>query len=147
MKIPVKGLKQLYLDDSDEYLFYNEVLLNAGIYFKYTSIEDEKPENQDHYTFTGVVTVIFFEERENDNESFVSKAWWAIPYWSNDLEPIQLYRIIKDMYDLFLDNTYHDFFELMNDLAVTRTSSGTNKKCIDDTELELDFIYSNGDFK
>lgn len=146
MKIPVKGLKQLYLDDLDEYLFYNDELLKAGIYFKYTCIEEEKPEDQEFYKFTGVVEVIFFEEREVDNESFVSKAWWSILFWNDDVEPIQLYRIIKDIYDLFLDNTFHDFFEIIADLSVSRTGSGTNKDVIAHTELELDFIYSNGDF-
>jgi hypothetical protein len=143
MIIPVKGLKQLDDNDYECNYFYNDELLSNGIYFKNMTTFEETNGEDNTLSVSTMLKVVFYEEKEVDDESFIDKTQWMLLYWDDHLEPIQLYRVIKDIYDLYLDNSTQDFYEIMKGLAVALSSTNMNQRDIEEAEMDLDYIYSN----
>lgn len=105
MKLPIKGLLCTTVDEA--YYFYNEQLLANNVIIKYETLvyDDDNP---------NVISVKHYNEL-NAGEWFF--------YWGDYLEHIQIYRIIKDIFDLFNEHPFSDFAQFLDDLSTQSYSS------------------------
>lgn len=132
MRFPIKGLFQTYDDDIETIYFYNDKLLadNVVIQLEFWDLDDD---DQPHY-------ICVKHYNENDAGTWIF-------YWGKYLEPIQQYRIIKDIYDLYNEHTITEFAEILKNLScqsmsasIQSTEEDRQQKMFDEIKADIDMV-------
>ncbi|MDL4840326.1 hypothetical protein [Aquibacillus rhizosphaerae] len=116
----INGLNRKYVEGSDvEYVYYSKNMLeeNLIIYADTVAYEDSSKE-------TGWNDETCIEVKHYNNKDAVSFTVYNGEY----LQDIQIYRIVKDIFDLYLDNVLSDFLAIINDLCVGKCSQSMQSK-------------------
>lgn len=129
MNLHIKGLFSTYLNEEEKCFFYNDKLLadNVIIQTEYL-INDEAPT---------MISVKHYGELEVGEWIF---------YWGDYLEPIQEYRIIKDIFDLYNEHSLVEFVQILDDLTAQSMSvsmqSDDNRKeaYFEEVKAEMEVI-------
>ncbi|WP_299831436.1 hypothetical protein [uncultured Metabacillus sp.] len=112
MRIPIKGVKTFHNEESESVYFYNEEMLDNGILIEESTLLL-------HDSVETMITVYYINkvaDIELDAASYIM-------YWGELLEPIQTYGIIKNIYELYNENSSKDFVEIMYNMSSQSTSS------------------------
>ena len=84
-------------------IFFNEKMKKDGVLIRSESGEAEEGVRDTE------ITVYFLSE--------IDAAIYT-RYWDSELTDIQVYGIVKNIYDLYLDNSFEDFEEIMKEMSV-----------------------------
>lgn len=101
------GLIKRYIEEEDIEIYYTEEMLNDNIVICETTYPYEGTDGIDVETLISV-------KHYNDLD-----AWEYYLYWGEMLTPIQILRIVKDVYDLYREHSLNKFIEIIHDLSIT----------------------------
>jgi hypothetical protein len=138
MKMPIKELKSVEFTENEYTYYFNEEMLEDGIFIKYNTYEFLENELDEVESSVSYIEVGCMIENGKDVE-----AEYYILYWDAYLPGIQIYRIIKDFYEIYANNSKSEFIEFMRELSSQyRSSSMQSKKehresLIDELQNEL----------
>ena len=106
----INGLNRNYVEGSEaEYIYYSEGMLDHNLIisvdtFVYEDFLDGKGK--------GSIETGINIQHYNDIDAF------TFTMYSGDyLQEIQVYRIVKDIYDLYLDNVLPEFIKIIHELS------------------------------
>jgi hypothetical protein len=105
--IVIKGLTRFYDEKKDTTFYFKEQMLSDKLL-----ITEENMESPDG--FDTVIEIKYF----NDLDASVFTL-----YWGDALSPIQVYRIVKDLHDLYEENSLKEFLVVIQELSVQYQSS------------------------
>lgn len=117
MILLIQGLEVLMNEETEDLYYFNNKMLNNGVFIKYNTLENPEIETGkkgciDSYLEVGCL---------NDDGTF---AGYYILYWDSLLSGIQLYRMVKDVYEIYMSNTNkEDFIEIMEALSCSYRDS------------------------
>lgn len=94
-------------EENESYLYYNESLLRNKVIIEESTFESENG-------FQTMIDVCHYNDMDAVQYTL---------YWDNPLSAIQVYRIVKDVHALYIENTLGDFLQLMNELSVVSLSA------------------------
>lgn len=94
-------------EENESYLYYNESLLGNKVIIEESTFESENG-------FQTMIDVCHYNDMDAVQYTL---------YWDNPLSAIQVYRIVKDVHALYIENTLGDFLQLMNELSVVSLSA------------------------
>jgi len=103
MLLPIEGLEILLNEETEDFYYFNDKMLKDGVFIKLNTLENPKIEMGkrgclDSYLEVGCL---------DDNGT---KAGYYILYWDSLLSGIQLYQMIKNVYEIYMNSTYKDGF-------------------------------------
>lgn len=116
----IHGLKVKYSEEEfEDVYYYSDDMLKDNVIITESTLFGEGTDVQT------LISVKHFNDLDAQD--------WQL-YWSELLAPIQVYRIIIDIHDLYRGCSKGHFFQLIDGLSVARTSSSmqTQKKNKDD---------------
>lgn len=116
----INELNRKYVEGSDaEYLYYSEDMLEHNLIIAVdTFVYGDNPDGKGCNVETWISVKHF-----NDFDAF------TFTMYSGDyLQEIQVYRIVKDIYDLYLDNVFPDFLKVIHELSVGFQSQSMQSK-------------------
>ncbi len=106
--LKIGEMNRSFNEEEETYYYYSEQMLNDKVVIKentFMTIDDN------------VETIISVEHLNDlDAEDFTM-------YWDDLLSPIQSYRIIKDIYELYQEHSLSSFLEIIRELSVSYTSA------------------------
>ena len=100
-------LNRVFNEENESYLYYNEDLLGNNVIIKKSTFETDDG-------FQTMIDVLHYNDMD---------AVQFTLYWSNPLSTIQVYRIVKDIHELYIENTLGDFLQLMNEMSEVSLSA------------------------
>ncbi|TKI50283.1 hypothetical protein [Lysinibacillus tabacifolii] len=100
-------LNRVFNEEKESYLYYNEALLNNNVIIEQSTFETNEG-------FQTMIDVLHYNDMDAVQYTL---------YWDNPLSAIQVYRIVKDVHALYIENTLGDFLQLMNELSVVSLSA------------------------
>jgi hypothetical protein len=113
----INGLKQLMNDETEDIYYFSEGMLDDNVIIQEsTLIYDDKNSNPK------IESMISVKYINNVAGIDLDAADYTL-YWGDLLAPIQTYRIIKDIYDLYLTLNKEKFIETMYNLSTSSYSS------------------------
>lgn len=115
----IHGLKVTYSEEHEDVYYYNEDMLKDNLVITESTFFGEGTDVQT------LISVKHFNDVDAQD--------WQI-YWSDLLSPIQVYRIIIDIHDLYRGSSLGHFFQFIDGLSVARMSASmqSQKKNKDD---------------
>lgn len=121
----INGLNRKYVEGSDaEYIYYSTDMLEHNLIIAVDTFIYEDGSDGKEWSVETWINVQHF----NDNDAF------SFTMYSGDyLQEIQVYRIVKDIYDLYLDNALSDFLNIIHELSVgfqSQSMQSKNEKAI-----------------
>lgn len=100
-------LKRVFNEEKESYLYFNEALLGNNVIIEQSTVETDE----------GVQTMIdVLHYNDMDAVQYTL-------YWSDPLSAIQVYRIVKDVHALYIENTLGDFLQLMYEMSEVSLSA------------------------
>jgi hypothetical protein len=115
MMLPIKELEIAINEETEDLYYFNDKMLNDGVFIKYNTLDHEEIGDGEHiesYLEVGCL---------NDDGT---KAGYYILYWDSLLSGIQLYRMIKDVYEIYVFSACkEDFILSMEELSCSYRDS------------------------
>lgn len=109
-RLPIRDIEVIDMDD--QIIYYTKDMKDNNILIEESTIMFDK----------NVETIISVKcLTRNNAEDFTL-------YWDTLLSPIQVYRIVKDIIDLYNDYHVVDFLKIMRNMSTTYTSSSMQSK-------------------
>jgi hypothetical protein len=118
MKV-INGLNRKNIEGSDEYIYYSENMLKDNLIIVLNTFVKE-----DYSKETGWNVETWINVNHYNDKDAVSFTVYSGEY----LHDIQVYRIVKDIYDLYLDNVLLDFLKIIDDLCGSKQSQFMQSK-------------------
>ncbi|WP_409369898.1 hypothetical protein [Lysinibacillus sp. 38-6] len=100
-------LNRVFNEEKESYLYYNEALLSNNVIIEQSTFETDEG-------FQTMIDVLHYNDMDAVQYTF---------YWDSPLSAIQVYRIVKDVHALYIENTLSDFLQLMNEMSVVSLSA------------------------
>ncbi|KAB0442619.1 hypothetical protein [Lysinibacillus fusiformis] len=100
-------LNRVFNEEKESYLYYNEALLSNNVIIEQSTFETEEG-------FQTVIDVLHYNDMDAVQYTL---------YWSDPLSAIEVYRIVKDIHELCIENTLGDFLQLMNEMSEVSLSA------------------------
>ena len=100
-------LNRVFNEEKESYLYYNEVLLGNNVIIEQSTFETDEG-------FQTMIDVLHYNDMDAVQYTL---------YWDNPLTAIQVYRIVKDIHALYIENTLGDFLQLMYEMSVVSLSA------------------------
>lgn len=100
-------LNRVFNEEKESYLYYNEALLSNNVIVEESAFETDEG-------FQTMIDVLHYNDMDAVQYTL---------YWDNPLAEIQVYRIVKDIHELYIENTLGDFLQLMNEMSVVSLSA------------------------
>lgn len=100
-------LNRVFNEEKESYLYYNEALLSNNVIIEHSTIETDKG-------FQTMIDVLHYNDMDAVQYTL---------YWDNPLSAIQVYRIVKDIHELYIENTLGDFLQLMYEMSEVSLSA------------------------
>lgn len=94
-------LNRVFNEEKESYLYYNEALLSNNVIIEQSTIETDEG-------FQTIIDVLHYNDMDAVQYTL---------YWNNLLAAIQVYRIVKDIHELYIENTLGDFLQLMYEMS------------------------------
>ncbi|MBD8069797.1 hypothetical protein [Bacillus sp. PS06] len=116
----INGLSRKYVEGTDaEYIYYSKNMLEHNLIIAVDTFAYEDSPDGKEWSVETWINVQHF----NDIDAF------TFTMYSGDyLQEIQVYRIVKDIYDLYLDNELSDFLKIIHELSVGFQSQSLQSK-------------------
>lgn len=142
MNLPIEGLKVVMDEETEDLLYFNDRMLNDGVFIKYNAFENGEIELGQRGCIDSILEVGHLNQAEDivlDAENFVL-------YWDVLLSPIQVYRMTKDIYDLYCNHTKYEFIEIIRELStqyISASMQSNSEKCeeiIEDLKYDFELI-------
>ncbi|MDQ6598091.1 hypothetical protein [Bacillus salipaludis] len=134
-KLTIEGLKTVFNENTEDLYYFSDKMLNDGIYIKYTVLQpvgNPGPKGLKHsHIQVGNLKV---------TGDIVSIAEYYILYWDVLLSDIELYRMIKDTYEIYNSHSRSEFGELIRERAESGALSPTPKKLDDTNDIINDLL-------
>ncbi|QIZ08452.1 hypothetical protein HFZ78_18485 [Priestia megaterium] len=134
-KLTIEGLKTVINENTEDLYYFSDKMLNDGIYIKYKVLQPvgiPGPKGLKHsHIQVGNLKV---------TGDIVSIAEYYILYWDVLLSDIELYRMIKDTYEIYNSHSRSEFGELMRERAESGAISPTPKKLDDNNNIINDLL-------
>lgn len=115
MTIKIDGLKLAVYEneeiETEDFYYFNRKMLEDGVFIRYNTMEN--PENDCIDSYLEVACL-------SDNRGY---GGYFILYWQPMLSGIEVYRMIKDIYELYLSNPKKDFIDILMELSVSYRDS------------------------
>lgn len=102
----IKKLERLYVEEKDLFIHFNKDMLKNNILIEERTLIDGNVET--------TINVKYFNDIDAVHHTI---------YEGDLLTPIQIYRIIKDIYELFTENSLKDFLDVMDTLSISTMSA------------------------
>lgn len=100
-------LNRVFNEEKESYLYYNEALLSNNVIIEQSTIETDEG-------FQTMIDVLHYNDMDGIQYTL---------YWDNPLSAIQVYRIVKDIHELYIENTLGDFLQLMYEMSEVSLSA------------------------
>lgn len=100
-------LNRVLNEEKESYLYYNEALLGNNVIIEHSTIETDEG-------FQTMIDVLHYNDMDAVQYTL---------YWDNPLSAIQIYRIVKDVHTLYIENTLGDFLQLMDEMSEVSLSA------------------------
>lgn len=100
-------LNRVFNEEKESYLYYNEALLSNNVIIEQSTFETDEG-------FQTVIDVLHYNDMDAVQYTL---------YWDNPLSAIQVYRIVKDVHALYIENTLSDFLQLMYEMSEVSLSA------------------------
>ncbi|QSB09308.1 hypothetical protein [Lysinibacillus fusiformis] len=100
-------LNRVFNEEKESYLYYNEALLSNNVIIEQSTIETDEG-------FQTIIDVLHYNDMDAVQYTL---------YWGNPLSAIQVYRIVKDVHELYIENTLGDFLQLMYEMSEVSLSA------------------------
>lgn len=110
MNLPIQGLQTIMNEETLDTYYVNKQMIEAGVYIKHNTFENEEIPLGTWGCIESIVEVGCL----NDNKTYAGR---FIMFWDPLLNGIELYRIVKDLYDLYLDNNKENFIKILKMLS------------------------------
>jgi hypothetical protein len=134
--LTIEGLKTVFNEKTTDLFYFSEEMLNDGIYIKYKVLQPmgiPGPKGLKHSHFqVGNLKV---------TGNIVSIAEYFILYWDVQLSYTELYRMIKDTYEIFTTHSRSEFGEFLRERAKSGAISPTPKKLEDSDSIINDLLH------
>ncbi|WP_249871773.1 hypothetical protein [Oceanobacillus saliphilus] len=117
----INGLNRKYVEGTDvEFIYYSKDMLEQNLIISVdTFVYEDSSDGKEEWSVETWINVQHF----NDIDAF------SFTMYSGDyLQEIQVYRIVKDVYDLYLDNVLSDFLKIIHELSVAFQSQSMQSK-------------------
>ncbi|AIF45081.1 hypothetical protein [Virgibacillus sp. SK37] len=116
----INGLNRKYIEGSDvEYIYYSKHMLKDNLIIVANTFPYEDCSEELGWNVATSVEVKYYNDV--DAVSFTV-------YQGDYLHDIQVYRIVNDIYDLYLDNVLSDFLKIIYELSVGSQSQSMQSK-------------------
>ncbi|MEC5424327.1 hypothetical protein QGM71_12575 [Virgibacillus sp. C22-A2] len=116
----INGLNRKYIEGSDvEYIYYSKHMLKDNLIILANTLPYEDCSKE-----SGWNVEIWVEVKHYNDIDAVS----FTVYQGDYLQDIQVYRIVKDIYDLYLDNVLSEFLTIIDDISVGFQSQSMQSK-------------------
>ena len=116
----INGLNRKYIEGSDvEYIYYSKHMLKTNLIIVANTLPYEDCSEESGWSVETSIEVKHYNDI--DAVSFTV-------YQGDYLHDIQVYRIVKDIYDLYLDNALSDFLYIINEWSVGSQSQSMQSK-------------------
>lgn len=109
----IKGLERHYIEEKDSFIYISKNMLTDNIL-----IEEET-----HFTEDDKVSTLINLKHFNDLD-----AVHLTIYEGDLLSPIQVYRIVKDIYEIYLDMPLNEFLKAIDELSISTMSAAMQSK-------------------
>lgn len=139
MNLPIPALRTVFNSDTEETYYVNEEMIKNGVLIKYVTLDNEDIPLGKHGCIETIVEVICMDYKKPYAARFIL-------LWEPLIPNIQLYRVVKDLYDLYLDNSKDSFINVMKMLSSQYVDSEISKNVImntdiiKETETELHYV-------
>lgn len=100
-------LNRVFNEEKESYLYYNEALLSNNVIIEQSTVETDEG-------FQTIIDVLHYNDMDAVQYTL---------YWDNPLSAIQVYRIVKDVHALYIENTLGDFLQLMYEMSEVSLSA------------------------
>ena len=100
-------LNRVFNEEKESYLYYNKALLGNNVIIEHSTIETDEG-------FQTMIDVLHYNDMDAVQYTL---------YWDNPLTAIQVYRIVKDIHALYIENTLGDFLQLMYEMSEVSLSA------------------------
>lgn len=116
----INGLKRKYVEGSDvEFIYYSKSMVKDNLIIVVNTFSYEDSLKESGWNIETWIDVKHY----NDEDAFSFTL-----YQGDYLQDIQVYRIVKDIYDLYLGNVLPNFLGIMDDLSVGFQSQSMQSK-------------------
>ncbi|WP_339217024.1 hypothetical protein [Ornithinibacillus sp. FSL M8-0202] len=116
----ITGLHRKYIEGSDvEYIYYSKHMLKDNLIIVANTFPYEDCSKESGWDVETWIDVKHYNDI--DAISFTV-------YQGDYLQDIQVYRIVKDIYDLYLDNVLPEFLTIMDDISVASQSQSMQSR-------------------
>lgn len=119
MNLPIKELESVVHNCTEDIYYFTEKMLSEGIFIKYNISENPEAELGERGCMDSYLEIGSL----NEVEGIVLGAEYYILYWSELLTPIQLYRMVKDVCELYSNHSKNEFVEIIRELSTQYRSS------------------------
>ncbi|GEM_PF-5045008 len=100
-------LNRVFNEEKESYLYYNKALLSNNVIIEQSTVETDEG-------FQTIIDVLHYNDMDAVQYTL---------YWDNPLSAIQVYRIVKDIHELYIENTLGDFLQLMYEMSEVSLSA------------------------
>jgi len=100
-------LNRIFNEEKESYLYYNEALLSNNVIIEQSTFETDEG-------FQTMIDVLHYNDMDAVQYTL---------YWNDPLSAIQVYRIVKDVHALYIENTLGDFLQLMYEMSEVSLSA------------------------
>lgn len=135
MILPIQGLKVATNEATEDLYYFNDEMLSDGIFIKYNTLENDEIEIGqrgciDSYLEVGCLS------KDNGIE-----AEYYILYWDVYLSGIQVYRMVKDVYEIYRTSaSKFEFKAVMRELSSQYRSSSMQTDIKHKHKLQTEII-------
>jgi len=100
-------LNRVFNEEKESYLYYNEALLSNNVIIEESTFETDEG-------FQTMIDVLHYNDMDAIQYTL---------YCDNPLAAIQVYRVVKDVHTLYIENTLGDFLQLMDEMSEVSLSA------------------------
>ncbi|MEK5216711.1 hypothetical protein [Psychrobacillus sp. FSL H8-0487] len=100
----INNLERIYVEHDETYLYFNKAMNQKNVLIREHLLEE------DNFKFQTMIEINHFN---------LEDSYRFIMYWGEMLTPIQKYRIVKDIAELFEENTLINFKKIAREMSVS----------------------------